>query len=155
MNLRTIPHLRECFGLPVGLSDHTLGSGAAVAAVALGACAIEKHFVMSRASGGPDAAFSMEPHELKEMVDSVRIAEKALGRVFYGTRDAERPNKKFRRSLFVVADIKSGEKITPQNVRVIRPADGIEPKHLDTVLGMRAKQDISRGTPLSWEMVGD
>lgn len=154
MNLKTIPHLKECFGRPVGLSDHTLGIGATVAAVALGACAIEKHFVMSRETGGPDSAFSMEPHEFKEMVESVRIAEKAVGAVAYGTYDAEQENKRFRRSLFAVADIAPGDTFDESNVRVIRPGFGLAPKHLETVLGKKSTERIERGTPLTWEHVG-
>lgn len=154
MHLRTIPHLKDAFQKPVGLSDHTLGIGTPVAAVALGACAIEKHFVLSRKGGGPDAAFSMEPDELKSMVDSVRIAERSLGSVRYGTVDAEQPNKKFRRSLFAVLNISAGERLTPENVRVIRPGDGLAPRHIDHVLGRTALADIERGTPITWDLVG-
>lgn len=153
MNLRTIPHLQDSFKRPVGLSDHTLGIGAPVAAVALGACAIEKHFVLSRKAGGPDSAFSLEPDELKDMIDAVRIAEKAIGTVTYGTYAAEQENKKFRRSLFAVANIAAGEQFSPENVRVIRPGDGLAPRHLDFVIGRPSVSDIARGTPLTWDHV--
>lgn len=154
MNLRTIPHLAEAFGLVVGLSDHTLGSAAPVAAVALGACLIEKHITLSRATPGPDSAFSLEPAEFKLMVDEVRVAERALGRVHYGVSEREAASRAFRRSLFVVADVKAGEPFTAQNVRSIRPGAGLPPKHLTEILGRRAARDAARGTPLSWDLVG-
>jgi N-acetylneuraminate synthase len=153
MNLRTIPHLAQAFGLPVGLSDHTLGIVAPIAAVTLGACIIEKHFTLSRTAPGPDSAFSLEPHEFKSMVDSVRMAEVVLGEVHYGLSPAEEKSRVFRRSLFVVQDVKAGEVFTPLNVRSIRPADGLHPRYLHEVLGSRAARNISRGTPLVWEMV--
>ena len=153
MNLKTIPHLRDSFGKPVGLSDHTLGIGAPVAAVALGACAIEKHFVLSRKTEGPDSAFSLEPAELKEMIDAVRIAEKAVGTVTYGTYAAEQENKKFRRSLFAVTNIAAGEQFSSENVRVIRPGNGLAPRHLDFVIKRSAVSDIEKGTPLTWDHV--
>jgi N-acetylneuraminate synthase len=156
MNLRTIPHLAEAFGVPVGLSDHTLGTAVPVAAVALGACIIEKHFTLSRADGGPDAAFSLEPDEFSEMVRAVRTTEAALGRVNYAVSDEERQSRVFRRSLFVVRDMKQGEPFTPDNVRSIRPGYGLHTRHYqEAVLGRRAVRDIVRGTPLSWELVGD
>ena len=153
MNLRTIPHLAEAFGVPVGLSDHTLGIAVSVAAVALGACVIEKHFTLSRAAGGPDAAFSLEPSEFKAMVEAVRTAEKALGRVSYQVSEKEKASRVFRRSLFVVEDIKAGEVFTEQNIRSIRPGHGLPPKHLPAVLGCIAARDTQRGSPLSWELV--
>ncbi len=153
MNLRTIPHLAEAFGVPVGLSDHTLGIAVPVAAVALGACIIEKHFTLRRSDGGPDAAFSLEPDEFKAMVEAVRTAEKALGRVKYEVTEQEAASRVFRRSLFVVEDVKAGERFTENNVRSIRPGHGLPPKYLDVVLGARASRDIARGTPLDWNML--
>jgi len=153
MNLRTIPHLACAFDVPLGLSDHTLGSAVAVAAVSLGACIIEKHFTLSREFTGPDSAFSLEPHEFKAMVDGVRMAESALGEVHYGLSPAEEKSRGFRRSLFIVEDVKAGEVLTRRNVRSIRPANGLHPRYLDKVLGCCAAHDILRGTPLGWEMV--
>jgi len=154
MNLRTIPHMAEAFGVPVGLSDHTLGIAVPVGAVALGACIIEKHFTLSRAIPGPDSAFSLEPHEFKAMVEAVRTAEKALGRVSYEVTDRERASHVFRRSLFVVNDMKAGEAFSADNVRSIRPGQGLAPKYLDVILGKRATRAILRGTALSWDLIG-
>lgn len=154
MHLRTIPHLTAAFGVPAGLSDHTMGSAVPVAAVALGACIIEKHFCLSRSEGGPDSAFSLEPAELRQLVRDVRMAEKALGRVDYGVSPAEQASRTFRRSLFAVAPIAAGEIFTAHNVRSIRPGHGLAPKHLPEVLGRQAARAIERGTPLSWELVG-
>ncbi|MFZ5775049.1 MAG: pseudaminic acid synthase [Thermodesulfobacteriota bacterium] len=154
MNLRTIPHLAQGFGVVAGLSDHTTGLAAPVAAVALGASIIEKHFTLDRSTGGPDSAFSLEPDEFAAMVNAVREAEQALGRVSYDLTEAEQKSRAFRRSLFAVADIRAGELLTPQNVRSIRPGHGLAPKHLASVLGRRASRDIGRGTPLAWELVG-
>jgi pseudaminic acid synthase len=153
MNLRTIPALADRFGVPVGLSDHTLGVNVAVAAVALGACVIEKHFTLSRAEPGPDSAFSLEPYELRALVHGVREAHQALGTVAFGVTRAEAPGVLYRRSLFVVADVGAGEKFTSANVRSIRPGHGLSPKHLDDVLGRVASRDLARGTPLAWEHV--
>ncbi len=153
MNLRTIPHLAEAFGVPAGLSDHTLGIAVPVAAVALGACIIEKHFTMSRAEPGPDSAFSLEPHEFRAMVEGVRTAEKALGTVHYGLSGRDEASRVFRRSLYIVEDVRSGEVFTGQNVRSIRPGHGLPPKFLPSVLGRRAAQDLARGTPLTWNLV--
>jgi len=153
MNLRTIPETAQRFGVPVGLSDHTMGIAAPVAAVALGACIIEKHLTLSRSIPGPDSAFSLEPQEFKAMVDAVRTAEKALGQVHYGLSAKEQASRAFRRSLFVVADVAEGELFTAANVRSIRPAAGLHPRHLPEVLGKRAAQGIKRGTPLCWEFV--
>jgi pseudaminic acid synthase len=150
MNLKTIPHLSETFGVPVGLSDHTLGIAVPVAAVALGACIIEKHFTISRSWGGPDAAFSLESSEFKTMVDAVRAAEKALGRVSYEATGKDNASRVLRRSLFVVEDIKAGEVFTDKNVRSIRPGHGLPPKYLSLVLGRRCTRAVSRGTPLDW-----
>lgn len=148
-NLRTIPHLAQAFGCKAGLSDHTMGSAVAVAAVALGATVIEKHFTLSRADGGPDGSFSMEPHEFKQMVQDIRTVEKALGSVCYDLTEKQKESKVFRRSLFVVKDIAAGEPFTEQNVRSIRPGHGLPPQYYPLVLGRIAKYDISKGTPLS------
>jgi N-acetylneuraminate synthase len=151
MNLRTIPHLAESFGVVAGLSDHTLGSAVPVAAVALGACVIEKHLTLSRATPGPDSAFSLEPFEFKKMVDDIRIAERALGSVHYGVSEREAASRVFRRSLFVVADVKAGEPFTPENVRSIRPGHGLHTRHLEELLTRKAACDLPRGTPLKME----
>ena len=153
MNLRTIPDLAQRFGVPVGLSDHTMGVAVPVAAVAVGACIIEKHLTLSRSLPGPDSAFSLEPEEFKQMVDAVRVAEKALGDVHYGLSGKEDASRVFRRSLFVVADVDAGEMFTKANVRSIRPGHGLHTRHLPEVLGKRASQRIERGTPLSWELI--
>lgn len=153
MNLHTIPHLAEAFDVPVGLSDHTLGIAVPVAAVALGACIIEKHITLSRADGGPDSAFSLEPHEFKAMVEAVRVAEKALGTVHYGVSDAEAKSRVFRRSLFVVKDVKEGEEFTAENVRSIRPGHGLHTRYLDEVIRRRASRDIPKGTPVSRDLI--
>src|SRR5580692_10032119 len=152
-NLRTIPELARRFGCPVGLSDHTMGVAVPVVAVALGACIIEKHICLRRSDGGPDGAFSLEPQEFKAMVEAVHTAEKALGVVEFGCGPREANSLKFRRSLFVVENIKRGEVFTRENVRSIRPADGLHPRHLIQVLGKRAACDVERGTPLSWALV--
>jgi N-acetylneuraminate synthase len=154
MNLCTIPHLAEAFNVPAGLSDHTLDIAVPVAAVALGACIVEKHFTLSRDVPGPDSAFSLEPGEFKAMVEAVRTTEKALGTVHYGVSEREASSRVFRRSLFVVEDIKAGEVFTPENVRSIRPGYGLHTRYLDDVLGRRATRDVERGTPLSWNLIG-
>lgn len=154
MNLRTIPHLAEAYGVPVGLSDHTLGTAVPIAAVALGACIIEKHFTLSRTTPGPDSAFSLEPHELKSMVDSIRTAEKSLGEVHYGVSEQEAKSRLFRRSLFVIEDMNAGEIFSAKNVRSIRPSHGLHTRYLNEVLDRYATRDIARGTPLTWELVG-
>jgi pseudaminic acid synthase len=153
MNLRTIPELSRRFGVPVGLSDHSVGIAVPVAAVALGACIIEKHLTLSRSEPGPDSAFSLEPQEFKAMVDAVRVAEKALGQVSFGVGAKEASSRIFRRSLFVVQDVKRGELLTAENVRSIRPGHGLHTRHLQEVLGQPAACDIERGTPLSWDLV--
>ena len=153
-NIRTIPHLRELFGCEVGLSDHTMGVGVAVASVALGATVIEKHFTLSRAEGGVDSAFSMEPAEMAQLVVETERAWRALGRVAYGATGAEQKSLQFRRSLYVVKDMKEGDVLSRENVRAIRPGLGLPPKHLDAVLGRRVKHDVPRGTPLSWDLCG-
>jgi pseudaminic acid synthase len=154
MNLRTIPDMAEGFKLPIGLSDHTLGVAVPVAAVALGACIIEKHLTLHRSDGGPDSAFSLEPEEFRTMVEAVRVAEKALGRINYEISDKEQASRAFRRSLFVVKNMKSGEQFTRENVRSIRPGHGMPVKELALVLGRRAERDIERGSPLAPEMIG-
>lgn len=154
MNLNTIPDMSKRFGVLTGLSDHTLGVEVSIAAVALGACVIEKHVTLSRAKKGVDDDFSLEPQELKQMVDSIRIVEKSLGQPKYGPAD-EREAKELhaRRSLFVVKDIKKGERFSAENIRSIRPADGLPTKYYDEVLGKSATQYIERGTPLSWDLI--
>lgn len=153
MNLGTIADMRTRFQCPVGLSDHTMGSAAAVAAVALGACIIEKHFVLSRAVPSTDSAFSMEPDEFRAMVADIRMVEQAIGQVSYGATPAEVPSTTYRRSLFVVEGVRAGDLFTARNVRSIRPAHGLPPKVLPDVLGRRAARDIERGTPLSWDLI--
>jgi len=152
MHLRTIPHLAETFQLPIGLSDHSLDIAIPAAAVALGACIIEKHLIISRSETCPDSAFSLEPEEFKLMVDTVRTVEKALGEVHYGYSKREAPGHNYRRSLFAVKDIRTNEPFTNDNVRSIRPSYGLHPKHLSEILKCHAAQDIKRGTPLSWEL---
>ena len=154
MNLRTIPHLAEAFNVPVGLSDHTLDIAVPVAAVALGACIVEKHFTLSRDIPGPDSAFSLEPHEFRAIVEAIRTTEKALGEVRYGVGEQEAESRVFRRSLFVVKDMRADEVFSEENIRSIRPGYGLHTRYLKDVLGRRATQDISRGTPLSWELIG-
>jgi len=153
MNLRTIPEMSRRFGVPVGLSDHTMGIATPIAAVALGACIIEKHLTLSRSEPGPDSAFSLEPQEFQAMVEAVRTAEKALGEVHFGLSASEANSRIFRRSLFVVQDVRRGEMLTAANVRSIRPGHGLHPRHLHDVLGRTAARDLDRGTPLSWDAV--
>ncbi|HKW16135.1 MAG TPA: pseudaminic acid synthase [Terriglobales bacterium] len=153
MNLRTIAEIERRFEVPSGLSDHTLGIAVPVAAVALGACIIEKHLTLARAEGGPDSAFSLEPHEFRAMVDAVRFAEKALGTVHFGPTVREQACLPFRRSLFVVEDVKCGESFTSKNVRSIRPAHGLHTRYLPQILGQRATRNIERGTPLDWSLI--
>ena len=152
-NLRTIQNLTETFNIISGLSDHTLGITVPIVAVALGAKLIEKHFTLRRADGGPDAAFSLEPEELKLMVKSIRETEKALGQVNYELTEKNKKSREFSRSLFVVKDVAAGEIFTEDNVRSIRPNSGMEPKYYNEVLGKKATEDIERGTPLSWGFV--
>jgi len=153
MDLRTIPDMIERWRVPVGLSDHTLGTTAAVVAVAVGASIIEKHLTVSRDEPTADAAFSLEPAEMKALVASVREADQALGAVRYGASPSEGASRDFRRSLFVVADVRAGESFTEANVRAVRPGHGLPPKELAAVLGRRAARDIEPGTPLSWDLV--
>lgn len=155
LNLRAIGGLAERFEVPVGLSDHTPGHDAVVSAVTLGACIIEKHLTLARADGGADAMFSMEPDEFRAMVDAVRTTEVALGSTEVGITDAEQASRAFRRSLFIVADVDEGEAFHADNLRSIRPADGLPPKHLNEILGRRAKRKLRRGTPLTWDDIAD
>ena len=152
-NLRTIPNLADTFNTVVGLSDHTLGISAPIASVALGARIIEKHFILDRKMGGPDAAFSMEPDEFRSMVKAVREVEKALGTVNYDLTEKTRKSREFSRSLFVVEDVKAGESLTEKNVRSIRPGFGLHPKYLEQIIGKKARKDIIRGTPLDWTLI--
>lgn len=154
-NLRTIPHMRDLFGCEVGISDHTFGVGASVAAVALGATVIEKHFTLSRADGGVDSAFSLEPAEFKMLVEETERARLAMGDVTYGATEAERGSLQFRRSLYVVEDVAAGEVFTHGNVRAIRPGDGLEAGLFDLVLGRRAVRPVRRGTPLALDHLGE
>ena len=152
-NLLTIPHMRDLFQCQVGLSDHTLGIGVAVASVALGATVIEKHFTLSRAEGGVDAAFSLEPHEMKLLVEETERAWQALGTISYGVTENEQKSLRFRRSIYVTRDIKAGEKLTKENIRVIRPGFGLAPKYYEIVLGKVVNRDVEKGTPLSWDLI--
>lgn len=153
-NLRTIPHLRELTGCEVGLSDHTMGIGASVAAVALGATVIEKHFTLARAEGGVDSAFSLEPPEFATLTDETLRAWQALGSIRYGATAAEEKSLVFRRSLYVVKDMQAGDKLGPDNIRAIRPGLGLPPAWLDQIAGKAINRDIKRGTPLSLDMIG-
>lgn len=154
MNLKTMQNMSEVFRVPVGLSDHSLGSVGAVVAVALGAKVIEKHFCLDRNIENPDASFSMEPKEFKQMVKDIRQAELAIGTVSYGITRQERTNIVFRRSIFAVKDIKKGEKLTEENIRIIRPGYGLTPKYYEEIIGQVALQDIKYGTPLKMELIG-
>ena len=149
-NILTIPHLRDLFDCEVGLSDHTLGVGVSVASVALGATVIEKHFTLNRADGGVDGAFSMEPHEMAQLVIESERAWKALGKVNYGPTEAEKKSIQFRRSLYVVKDLMAGDILTHENIRSIRPGLGLPSKYLDVVLGKRINQDVKKGSALEW-----
>jgi N-acetylneuraminate synthase len=153
MHLRTIPDMARRFGVPIGLSDHTPGHTAAVVAVGLGACIVEKHFTLSRAQPGPDSAFSMEPDEFRALVDAVRDAEQALGKINYTPSAKEAASRALRRSLFIVKDVKAGERFTSGNVRSIRPGHGLHPRHLEEVLGGTASRDIAAGTPVDWSLL--
>ncbi|AMA54164.1 MULTISPECIES: pseudaminic acid synthase [Bacillus] len=152
-NISTIPHMKELFNCQVGLSDHTMGTGVAVASVALGATVIEKHFTLSRADGGVDSAFSLEPSELKELVVETGRAWQALGQITYGPTDEEKASLKFRRSIYVKKDIKAGEIFTKDNIKVVRPGYGLEPKFYDVIIGRTAKKHIAAGTPLRWDSI--
>ncbi|RKJ19900.1 pseudaminic acid synthase [bacterium D16-50] len=153
VNLRTMPSMGETFDCVAGLSDHTMGGAVAVGAVALGACMVEKHLTLKRSDGGPDSAFSMEPEEFKRMVDDIRVVEKALGRVTYDLTPGQTREREHSRSLFVAQDMRAGEIFTPENLRSVRPANGLHTKHYEEVLGRRAAADVKAGTPMSWELV--
>lgn len=152
-NIRTIPHLRDLFQTQVGLSDHTMGVGAAVASVALGGRVIEKHFTLSRAEGGVDSAFSLEPEELKSLVVETERGWQALGSVSYGPTEAEKKSLQFRRSIYVSKDMAEGEIFTNDNMRIVRPGHGLAPRYLDVVLGKRSASPLKKGTALTWDLV--
>jgi N-acetylneuraminate synthase len=152
-NLRTIPHLRQLFNTEVGLSDHTMGIGAAVSAIALGASLVEKHFTLARADGGVDSAFSLEPSELSALVQETERAWQALGEVRYGPTEAEQKSLVFRRSIYVAEEMKAGDVLTSKSMRVIRPGMGLHPRYWNTVLGKRVSRDLNCGTPLNWDVV--
>ena len=153
-NVRTVPDMAARFGCPIGLSDHTPGTAASVAAVSLGACAVEKHFTLARADGGPDAAFSLEPAEFKALVEDTKNAWASLGAAHYDVLGSEQGSLLFRRSLYVNADVKAGEPLTRANIRSVRPGNGLPPGEMDKVLGRPATRDLARGEPLDWSMVG-
>jgi pseudaminic acid synthase len=153
-NILTIPHLRELFNCEVGLSDHTMGVGVSVASVALGATVIEKHFTLNRADGGVDSTFSMEPAEMAQLVVETERAWRALGQISYGPTEAEKKSIQYRRSLYVVSDLKVGDVLTKENVRAIRPGLGLPPKYLEQILGRAVNQDVKRGTAVSWGLLG-
>ena len=153
MNLKVIPNMAQVFECLTGLSDHSMGTAAAVASVALGGHMVEKHLTLSRADGGPDGAFSMEPAEFKKMVDDIRIVEKALGKVTYELTEKQKRSREDSRSLFVVKDMKEGEEFTPENVRSVRPAFGMHTMYYEEILGRKAKQDLAKGTPLDWKYI--
>ena len=153
-NVLTIPHLRALFGCEVGLSDHTMGVGASVAAVAHGATVIEKHFTLSRDDGGVDSSFSLEPDELRALVVESERAWQSLGQVTYGPGEAEKKSMIFRRSIYIAADMKAGDVLTPENLRCVRPGMGLPPKYYDILLGRRVTQNVKKGTPMGWGLVG-
>jgi pseudaminic acid synthase len=155
MNLRAIPDMAARFGVPIGLSDHTMDTAVPVAAVTLGACIIEKHLTLSGSVPGPDSEFSLEPKEFREMVDAVRTAQAAQGSAVYGPSEHERPALLFRRSLFVVLPVRAGEPFTHDNVRAIRPSNGLHPRYLDRIIGRVAAKDLQPGTPLQWHLIAD
>ena len=148
-----IPHLQKLFDCKVGISDHTLGIGVTVASVALGATVIEKHFCLSRAEGGVDSAFSLEPEEMKMLVKEANAAYQALGKISYGVSEQEKKSLQFRRSLYIVEDMNAGDIITEKNMRSIRPGLGLPPKYYDVLLGKKVKCDVKRGTALRWDMI--
>lgn len=152
-NIRTIPHMRDLFGCEVGLSDHTMGVGASVAAIAMGATVIEKHFTLSRADGGVDSAFSLEPNELKSLVVETERAWQSLGEITYGPTEAEKKSLVYRRSLYIGTDMKSGEELTSDNLRIVRPAKGLHPRNYDLLVGKRVSRDVKKGQPVDWSMI--
>ncbi len=153
-NLMTLPHLRELFACEVGISDHTIGIGASIAGVALGATVIEKHFTLSRATGGVDAAFSMEPAEMQVLAQETAQARLALGRIQYGPTEDEGPSLKHRRSLYIAQDMRAGEVFTEENLRAIRPGLGLPPKYFEEILGKKINRDMPKGSPVSWDLIG-
>jgi len=153
-NLLTIPHMRSAFGTQVGLSDHTMGVGVPCAAVAMGATVIEKHFTLARADGGVDAAFSLEPHELKLLVEETERAWQSVGKVLYGGSDDEKASIKYRRSIYISRDVKEGEQLNAENIKIVRPGFGIAPKYYDLVIGRRVNKNLPKGTAMSWELIG-
>jgi pseudaminic acid synthase len=153
-NILTIPHLRELFGCEVGLSDHTMGVGVSVASVALGATVVEKHFTLNRADGGVDSSFSMEPGEMAQLVVETERAWQALGQVSYGITEAEKPSLLFRRSIYIAQDLKSGDALTRENLRCIRPGLGLPPKYYEMLLGRKVNKDVKRGAPMGWDLLG-
>ena len=153
MNLKKINHMKETFNVPVGLSDHTLGSVAAVTSIAMGSNIIEKHFCMSREIENPDSSFSMEPEEFKKMVDDIRAAEKAIGKIDYSISEKVKDSRKFRRSIFAVEDINEGEELSEENIKIIRPGYGLKPKHWGNLIGKKALKSIEKGTPLSFDLI--
>jgi pseudaminic acid synthase len=152
-HIRTLPHMRELFNVEVGLSDHTLGIGVPLAGIALGATVIEKHFTLARADGGVDAAFSLEPDELKALLVESKRGWQALGKIHYGGTEGEKKSIQFRRSLYVTSDMQAGEKFTPDNLRAIRPGYGLSPKYYDTFMGKRVRKNVKKGTPISWDLL--
>jgi N-acetylneuraminate synthase len=154
-NIATIPHLRDLFGCEVGLSDHTMGVGVSVASVALGATVVEKHFTLRRADGGVDSSFSLEPEEMKALVVETERAWQAVGHIAYGPTEAERPSLNFRRTLYITQDLQPGDVLTADNLRAIRPGGGLPPKFIDQFLGRRIGRAAARGTPVSWDLLGD
>ncbi len=153
-NIVTIPHLRELFGVQVGLSDHTMGIGVSIASVALGATVIEKHFTLRRADGGVDATFSMEPEEMNALVIETERAWQALGKISYGPTEKEKSSLQYRRSLYVAKDMKAGELFTKENLRAVRPGFGLPPKYFEVLLGKKVSRDVKKGTPVSWDLLG-
>jgi len=152
-NIRTIPHMKELFGVQVGLSDHTMGIATAVSAIALGATVIEKHFTLSRADGGVDSAFSMEPEEMTALVIESKRAWQSLGQILYGPTESEQESLRFRRSLYIAEDMKAGDMLTPVNLRIVRPGYGLAPKYYEAVLGKKVKRIVKKGTPVSWDLL--
>ena len=149
----TLPHMKQLFNCNVGISDHTMGIGVAVASIAMGSTVIEKHFTLSRADGGVDSAFSMEPDEMKQLVQEVNRAYDAIGDISYGVTEQEKAEIAFRRSLYIVKDMKKGDILTEENVRSIRPGLGLKPKYYDLILGKKVNRDIEKGTGLKWELI--
>jgi pseudaminic acid synthase len=152
-NILTIPHMRELFGCEVGLSDHTMGVGVSVASVALGATIIEKHFTLGRADGGVDSTFSMEPAEMKQLVTETERAWQALGRISYGATEAEEKSLVFRRSLYITRDIRAGDRLTKENIRAIRPGNGLPPKYIEVLLGRKVSRDLKKGQAVNWDIL--